>query len=185
MRRSQKIARTFGVTGLQYRVWSEEEVLKGRDHRFDGQEQRTAVFREFLKLGAGEIEALRSIVLGLHHDRADTYALRGEGDPAECVREDVGAQTAPGVVPIYCQTADDRDRNGAGGIAPNLAGRCGALDRTGRDAEIGHDAIVVAHDIGSGEPALVLGRALLQPVVERRLAAIKGGEIMAAEQRNR
>jgi hypothetical protein len=61
-------------------------------HGFDRQEQHPAVRWKLDELGIDEIEALRRLVRGLHQHRGDADALRGGGDAAQGVGEDVRAQ---------------------------------------------------------------------------------------------
>ena len=69
-------------------------------------------------------------------------------------------------------------------IAPHFARSGGSFHSPGGDAEIGDRPIAVADDIGAGEPAFIFQGAVLQPVVEDRLAAIEAGQIMIGRQRN-
>ena len=91
-----------------------------------------------------------------------------DGDTAQRIGQKVCAEALAGMIAIDRQPPDHGDGNRVGSIAPDLAGGCCAVDRAGRNANIGDDAIAGANDIGAREPAFVLQRVLAQPVVQRR-----------------
>lgn len=113
---------------------------------------------------------------------ANADALGGDGNPAQRIRKNIAAKTFPCVIAIDRQAPDHGDRNRFGRIAPYLAGSGPALDRSGRDTEIGDYPISPADDIGAGEAAFVLQGSVTQPVIQRWLAAVETRHVVFSGQ---
>jgi hypothetical protein len=146
---------------------------KPHHHRLNRQKQRPALRRILDELSAGHVEALGLVVLGVDEHGGDADALGSGGDAAESVRQHVSTKAPACVVAAYGEAADDGDRNNVRRIAADFAGRSATLDRPGRNAEISRHAIALADDIGTGELAFVVERAVLEPLVQRGFAAVK------------
>ena len=69
-------------------------------------------------------------------------------------------------------------------VAAHPAGRRHAFDRPGGNAKIGDDAIGRAYDIGARKAALVLERAMTQPIIQGRFAAVERRQVVIGRQGN-
>src|SRR5262245_13651090 len=83
------------------------------------------------------------------------------------------------------QAADDRHRNRTRSIAAQPARSGGSFYRTGGNTAVTDNPRPLAHDVGTRKAALVFHGALLEPVVQRRVAAVEVGQIVVGGQRLR
>ena len=72
--------------------------------------------------------------IGENYLGGDAYSLSSDRNPMQSLRKQIGAEHLAGMFASHGKTPDYRNGDGVGGVAPELAGRGGPLDRAGRKA---------------------------------------------------
>ena len=171
-----------GAGGIKMEDEVPPHLPKRRHDGFDRQKQRAALLGIFDEFGATAIEPPGRVILRMNQHGAYADALRSQSDTPQRIREDVGAEPFARIAAINRQTPDHGDRDRVGRVAPDLSGRRRAPHGARRNAVPSDDLLAMANDVGSRKTAFVFQRPMAKPIVQLRLAAVEGREVICAIQ---